>query len=248
LDRIEKPFEKKPLELLLPEQPHGVNADIDLETAVAGYPGSFHLQPISLHIPFAARRCFIGLNGAGKTTLLNTLTGTSPPLQGAVRIGSGLHFGHLMQEHESLDLSKTLLQTLQEKTSLEHEVCYFLLDVFSLDPERASDLVGSLSPGGRVRLILATFSALRVNALVLDEPTNHLDLEALAALEEAMERFQGTILLVSHDRAFIERLRLDRFYLLDQEGALQSIPDYGSYVQEMETKAVTLLQMLKHLH
>lgn len=247
LDQLEKPFEKKPLELLLPKQSHGGNADIDLESAVAGYPNSFTLQPASLHIAFGTRLCLIGLNGAGKTTLVKTVTGVSPPLQGIVRIGSGLRFGHLMQEHESLDPSKTLLQTLREKSDLEVEDCFFLLDVFGLDPERANDHVETLSPGGRVRLILATFSAQRINALVLDEPTNHLDLEALAALEEALEGFGGTVILISHDRAFIERIRLDAVYVLDERGSLRLIPDYLAYIGELETNATSLLHGLKYL-
>jgi ATPase subunit of ABC transporter with duplicated ATPase domains len=234
IEMIEKPFERKPLEILLPESGKHGNRDIVLENVVAGYPNGFHLHPFSANFLFGKRYGFIGLNGSGKSTLLRTMIGALLPLQGDVRIGSGVRFGHLDQEHDALDLDATPLDLLRKRAGLIPEKAFLLLDIFGLDPKRAHDPIRLLSPGGRVRLILALFSALEVNTLVLDEPTNHLDLEALSALEETLETFKGTVILVSHDRVFIERIRLDAMYLLNDNDGIGFVDDYRAYVQRIE--------------
>lgn len=245
IEVIEKPFERKPLEILLPENKKHGNRDILLEGVVAGYPNGFHLQPFSLNISFGKQCGFIGLNGSGKSTLLRTMIGALPPLQGDIRIGSGVRFGHLDQEHDALDLHATPLDLLRKRANLVPEKAFLLLDIFGLDPKRAHDSIRLLSPGGRVRLILALFSALEVNTLVLDEPTNHLDLEALDALEEALETFKGTVILVSHDRVFIERVRLDVMYLLSEGGETGFVEDYQAYVESIERETEARLRSLR---
>jgi ATPase subunit of ABC transporter with duplicated ATPase domains len=245
IEKIEKPFERKPLELLLPKEGKHGNRDIILEEIVAGYPDGFHMQPCSLSIPFGRRLCFIGRNGSGKSTFLQTVIGKLPPLEGEVRIGSGVCFGHLAQEHDALDRDATPLQILQSRAGLVLEKSFLLLDIFSIDPKRAHDPIRLFSPGGRVRLLFALFSALGVNVLVLDEPTNHLDLEALSALEEALETFEGTVILVSHDRTFIERVRLDATSLFAKDGTMTSVPDYRAYIDAIERDAKVLFSEIR---
>lgn len=245
IEKIEKPFERKPLELLLPKEGKRGNRDIVLEDVVAGYPDGFHMQPCSLSIPFGRRLCFIGRNGSGKSTFLQTVIGKRPALEGEVRIGSGVCFGHLAQKHDALDRDATPLQILQSRAGLTLEKSFLLLDIFGVDPKRAHDPIRLFSPGGRVRLLFALFSALGVNALVLDEPTNHLDLEALSALEEALETFEGTVILVSHDRTFIEHVRLDAIFLFAKDGTITSISDYRGYVDAIERDAGTLFSEMR---
>lgn len=245
IEKIEKPFERKPLELLLPKEGKRGNRDIVLEEIVAGYPGGFRMQPCSLSIPFGRRLCFIGRNGSGKSTFLQTMIGKLPPRGGEARIGSGVRFGHLTQEHDALDREATPLQILQSRAGLTLEKSFLLLDIFGIDPKRAHDPIRLFSPGGRVRLLFALFSALGVNALVLDEPTNHLDLEALSALEEALETFEGTVILVSHDRAFIERVRLDAIFLFTEDGGMQRIQDYREYVDALDRDATALFSQIR---
>lgn len=241
IEKIEKPFDRKPLDFLLPKRGKHGNRDIVLEDAVAGYPNGFRMRPCSLNLSFGKRYGLIGSNGNGKSTLLQTVVGKLPALQGNVRIGAGVRFGHLTQEHDALDRDSTPLRILQSRANIDPERAFFLMDVFGIDPERGRDPVSSLNPGMRVRLILALFSALEANTLILDEPTNHLDLEALAALEEALEHFEGTIMLVSHDRAFIERMRLDAIYLLEDGGSIKLIEEYQAYVENIERASKKLI-------
>ena len=185
----------------------------------------------------------MGLNGAGKSTLLKTIAGRLPILSGKIEIGSGVKIGNMMQEHETLPRDKTLLEFLMERALISKQDSYSKLAKFGFVEAQVKSSISTLSPGGRARLLLAFFSAQSVNVLVLDEPTNHLDLEALEALEETLERYQGTILLVSHDRYFFEKTSLDYVYVLS-DGILTKIPDYQTYVKSAELRAQKLLKLL----
>jgi len=148
-----------------------------------------------------------------------------------------------MQEHETLPREYTPLEFLKEKARLSQQDSYTKLAKFGFDERQANLQISALSPGGRARLLLALFSAQSVNMLVLDEPTNHLDIEALEALEETIRSYKGTILLVSHDRYFIEKTSLDDIYVLS-DGSIAKIPDYQTYVKSAEEKALKLLKLL----
>ena len=154
----------------------------------------------------------IGANGAGKTTLLSMLTGTLMPDTGEVRIGTNLEIVSLDQTRASLDPDKTLADTLtggggdqvSVNGQLKHVIGY--MKDFLFRPEQARTAVGVLSGGERGRLMLAVALAKPSNLMILDEPTNDLDLETLDLLQEMLGEYKGTVLLVSHDRDFLDRV------------------------------------------
>jgi ATP-binding cassette subfamily F protein uup len=154
---------------------------------------------------------FIGPNGAGKTTLLKLILGTLKPDEGTVRVGTNLQVAYFDQMRAQLDLEKTLADTISpgsdwvEISGAKKHVMSYLGD-FLFAPERARSPVKSLSGGERNRLLLARLFARPANVLVLDEPTNDLDIPTLELLEDLLADFDGTVLLVSHDRAFLDNV------------------------------------------
>jgi ATP-binding cassette, subfamily F, member 3 len=243
MEKVEKPFERKLLEIPLNAKISSGTLDINLVDVMIGYPKGFNIGPLSLNLKYGNRVGIMGLNGTGKSTLLKSITGQLNPLGGKIEIGSGVKIGNMMQEHETLPRSSTLLEFLTEHGRIALQDSYAKLAKFGFDERKMKQTIDTLSPGGRARILLALFSAQSVNVLILDEPTNHLDLEALEALEEMLQTYQGTILLVSHDRYFLEKAKLDFTYVLS-ERILTRIPDYKTYVTKAEDRAKKLLKSL----
>ena len=170
------------------------------------------VRDLNLRLRRGDRLGIVGANGAGKTTLLRLLTGELPPDQGEIRLGTNLVRATLDQARASLDASRTLADTLTggasdtvEVRGQKRHVIGYMKD-FLFRPEQARTPVGVLSGGERARLLLAVALARPANLLVLDEPTNDLDLETLDLLQEMLADYAGTVLLVSHDRDFLDRL------------------------------------------
>ncbi|MET0833919.1 MAG: ABC-F family ATP-binding cassette domain-containing protein, partial [Actinomycetota bacterium] len=170
--------------------------------------GGFRLGPVDLELHWRDRLALTGPNGAGKSTLLGLLTGELHPEEGTVRLGSGVVVGHLGQERTPGP--GTLLDAVRERTELSVEQARSLLAKFDLGAEHLRRPEAALSPGERSRAGLAVLVARGTNLLLLDEPTNHLDLDAIEELEQALQGYDGTLVVVSHDRRLLAGLRLDR--------------------------------------
>ena len=185
---------------------------IEAERIAKSYDGQPIVRDLSLRIRRGDRIGIIGPNGAGKTTLLELLTGEMPPDAGTVRLGAGLALAQLAQGRDSLAATTSVADTLtlgrgdnvMVGGQARHVIGY--LKEFLFAPEQARTPVGALSGGERGRLMLARVLAAPSNLLVLDEPTNDLDLETLDVLEEMLADYRGTVLLVSHDRDFLDRV------------------------------------------
>ncbi|GAN53413.1 ABC-F family ATP-binding cassette domain-containing protein [Tanticharoenia sakaeratensis] len=170
------------------------------------------IDDLSLRVLRGDRLAIVGPNGAGKTTLLRLLTGVDAPDQGRIEIGASLSTVSLDQRRAELDLSKTLADTLtggagdmvQVGDQKRHVIGY--MKDFLFRPEQARTPVAHLSGGERGRLALACALAKPSNLMVLDEPTNDLDIETLDLLQEMLDEYPGTVLLVSHDRDFLDRV------------------------------------------
>ncbi|MEO7370407.1 MAG: ABC-F family ATP-binding cassette domain-containing protein [Ilumatobacteraceae bacterium] len=214
LDVVEQPREPWDLRMTIAVGPRSGALVASLDDAVVSL-GSFSLGPVTLAVEYGERVVIVGPNGSGKTTLLGALLGDVPLTSGRQRIGPSVQLGRLEQARTQLATaseggSRTTLAAFQAATGLLISEARTLLAKFGIGAEHVSRSVESLSPGERTRLVLALFMAVGCNCLVLDEPTNHLDLPAIEQIEEALETFPGTVLLVSHDRVLLQHIRRSR--------------------------------------
>ena len=209
LDVVEKPWEGWQLDLSIATAPRSGAVTARLDEAVVAR-GSFRLGPVSVEIGWAERVALLGPNGSGKTTLLRTLLGQLPLESGRQYLGPGVVVGELDQGRERFLGQRSLLDSFTAASDLLPREARTLLAKFGLGADHVTRTAGSLSPGERTRAALALLMARGVNCLVLDEPTNHLDLPAIEQLEQALAGYDGTLLLVTHDRQFLEAVDLDR--------------------------------------
>ena len=201
---------------------------IEATGVTQAYDGRTLLDDVSATIMRGDRVGIIGPNGAGKSTLLKILLGELAPQQGEVKLGTGLQIAYFDQHRSQLDESRTALENVAEGSdfveingSRKHVIGY--LQDFLFSPERARAPITRLSGGERNRLLLAKLFAQPSNLLVMDEPTNDLDVETLELLEELLLDYKGTLLLVSHDRDFLDNV-VTSTLVLEGEGRL------GDYV------------------
>ncbi len=209
LDAVEKPWEGWDLRYQLAGAPRSGDVVMRLRGAVLER-GSFRLGPVDLEIGWGERVGIVGPNGSGKTTLLLALLGRLPPTAGERWIGPGVVVGEMDQAREAFAGSGSLLDGFVQATGLLVPDARSLLAKFGLGADHVVRPSSTLSPGERTRAVLARFAAQGVNCLVLDEPTNHLDLPAIEQLEQALEGYEGTLLVVTHDRRLLETVRLTR--------------------------------------
>jgi ATPase subunit of ABC transporter with duplicated ATPase domains len=209
LDAVDKPYEPWELRLGLAPTARSGDVVVRLEGACIER-GSFALGPIELEVRWGERVAVVGPNGSGKTTLLDALLGRAELAAGSRWAGPGVVLGELDQRRELFSDEEPLLQRFSAFSGLEPEKARTLLAKFDLGADDVLRAAGSLSPGERTRAVLALLSARGVNCLVLDEPTNHLDVEAIEELERALAGYGGTVLLVTHDRLFLERFGATR--------------------------------------
>jgi ATP-binding cassette subfamily F protein uup len=183
----------------------------ELSRVTKAFGGRTLVRDLTLRIMRGDRLGLIGANGAGKSTLLKLILGTLTPDSGAVRLGTKLRIAYFDQLREQLDGERTLAETISpgsdwvETAGGRKHVLSYLGD-FLFPPQRADTPVRALSGGERNRLLLARLFALPANLLVLDEPTNDLDIESLELLEATLQTYPGTLLLVSHDRVFLDNV------------------------------------------
>ncbi|WP_461168756.1 ABC-F family ATP-binding cassette domain-containing protein [Arthrobacter sp. Z1-15] len=209
LDEVEEPRKEWQLQFTIGSAPRSSSVVATLNSAVARR-GSFTLGPVSVQINAGERIGITGPNGAGKSTLLALLLGRLEPADGTASLGSSVAVGEIDQARGQLDpdlpLGEAFEAAVPEMNSAEVRT---LLAKFGLKADQVNSQVRALSPGERTRASLALLQARGVNLLVLDEPTNHLDLPAIEQLEEALESYDGALLLVSHDRRMLENVQLD---------------------------------------
>jgi ATP-binding cassette subfamily F protein 3 len=217
------------------EQPERMPTQlVTLEDVAAGYGENRVLSGVNLCIRSGERIGVLGVNGAGKSTLIKTLVGKLEPLHGTVRDGQGLQIGYFAQHQlEALDPDETPLDVMKRKAPLVREQqLRDHLGKFRFSGDKVDTLIGVLSGGEKARLALALIVWDKPNLIVLDEPTNHLDMATREALTVALSSFEGTLLLVSHDRHLLRSV-CDKLILV-HDGAVTEydgdLDDYAAFV------------------
>jgi ATP-binding cassette subfamily F protein uup len=206
-----------------------------------GYGGQYLIRDFSAKIMRGDKIGVIGPNGCGKTTLLRLLLGQIEPEKGSVHVGTGLEIAYYDQLREQLDLEKTVAQNVSETgdtviiNGKPKNIIGYLQD-FLFSPDRARTPVKVLSGGERNRLFLARLFAKPSNLLVMDEPTNDLDVETLELLEELLVEYKGTVLLVSHDRAFLNNV-VTSTIAMEGDGVVKEYPGgYDDWLSQRPAK------------
>ncbi|MCW2666964.1 MAG: putative transporter ATP-binding protein [Frankiales bacterium] len=215
LEEVDEPRKEWQLQLRIAAAPRSGDVVATLSQAVVHHGSDFVLGPVDLQIAYGDRLAVVGPNGAGKSTLLALLLGRLPPTSGRASLGSGVLVGEIDQARGRFRGDRTVVEVLEEVTGWPASECRTLLAKFGLKADHTDRPAGSLSPGERTRAALALLQAAGVNLLVLDEPTNHLDLPAIEQLEQALDAYDGTLLLVSHDRRLLEAVHVTRTLRLD---------------------------------
>ncbi|SMH49428.1 ATPase components of ABC transporters with duplicated ATPase domains [Rathayibacter oskolensis] len=210
LEEVDEPRKEWQLAFTIGTAPRSSSVVSTLNAATARR-GSFTLGPVSLQVDAGDRIGITGPNGAGKSTLLSLLLGRAAPEEGGASLGASVAIGEIDQARAMLASDVPLADAFEalvpEWPTAEVRT---LLAKFGLKADHVSRPVGELSPGERTRAALALLQARGTNLLVLDEPTNHLDLPAIEQLEQALEAYEGTLLLVTHDRRMLETVHLTR--------------------------------------
>ncbi|MEO6998095.1 MAG: ABC-F family ATP-binding cassette domain-containing protein [Terracoccus sp.] len=216
LEEVDEPRKEWVLQFSIGSAPRSSSVVATLREARVRL-GDFTLGPVSLQVEAGDRIGITGPNGAGKTTLLRMLLGRLVPDSGSASLGASVAVGEIDQARtglrESLSLGDAFAEAVPAVGPAERRT---LLAKFGLRADQVTSPVRRLSPGERTRASMALLQARGVNLLVLDEPTNHLDLPAIEQLEQALETYDGALLLVSHDRRLLENVGVDRRWHVEQ--------------------------------
>lgn len=214
LDEVAEPRKQWQLQMSIAAAPRSGDVVAVLSGAVVTR-GDFRLGPVDLQIAYGDRVALVGPNGSGKTTLLQALLGRLPLASGRHSLGHGVRVGEVDQGRSVFTGAPTVVEVLEAVTEWPAADVRTLLAKYGLKADHVHRPAASLSPGERTRASLALLQAVGVNCLVLDEPTNHLDLPAIEQLEQALESYAGTLLLVTHDRRLLKAVRVDRTVSVD---------------------------------
>jgi ATP-binding cassette subfamily F protein 3 len=220
---VEKPSRSWEMKLAFDKGPRGGDDVLELRNLGAAFGEHVLFEKVDLSLRRGERVALVGPNGSGKTTLLRIISGSIGPTTGEVRLGTGVRLGYYAQEQEDLDPRSTPYAEIRRLASLDETEVRGFLHYFLFTEDEVFVPIGQLSYGERARLALARFVAQGCNLLLLDEPINHLDIPSRAAFEEAMSAFEGTILVVVHDRYFIERFATGIWNL--RQGAVRAYSD-----------------------
>jgi ATP-binding cassette subfamily F protein 3 len=217
LERLERPQEYEPLHLHLGDVSRSGDLVLGLYDLLVGYtPEEPLLHAEKFELRRGQRVALLGPNGSGKTTLIRTILREVAPLEGTVELGVGVQLGYFAQGHANLDPERSVLETIVEAGQPIISQARNLLAQYRFTGDDVFKRVGDLSGGEQARVALAVLALQGANFLVLDEPTNHLDIPSQEVLQEVLNHFEGTMLMVTHDRYLIRQLGT-RVWAIEQD-------------------------------
>jgi len=231
MDKVEKPvLERKRMELKLNGW-RGSNKVLELADVSKSFGAKSVFANINETIWHGERVGLIGANGAGKSVLMRMILDTDQPDSGEVKIGPSISIGHYAQEHETLDFNQTALDAVRYAGEMSESRATAFLLRYLFTYKQVSQKIGELSGGERSRLQLALVVLSGANFLLFDEPTNNLDIASAEVLEQALEDFEGTVLVISHDRYFLDRT-VERLLAIEENRLVEYQGGYSDYLEK----------------
>jgi ATP-binding cassette, subfamily F, member 3 len=233
--RVDKPARSWQMKLEFGAMPRGGQIVVALEDVGFAFGRDdpvdrlYLFRHVNLTLQHGERIALVGPNGSGKTTLLRVIAGELAPTEGNARIGANVRIGYMPQEQETLDANATPLSLIRALAPLDETAARHLLHFFLFESDEVFTRVGALSYGERARLLLARLVVFGANCLLLDEPINHLDIPSRARFQAALDAFPGTILIATHDRAFIDQFATGIWSPV--EGTIKRFVDRGELGQ-----------------
>lgn len=213
----------------------GSNQVLELVNVSKSFPPRIILNRINFLIRHGERVGLIGANGTGKSVLLRLILGQEQPDSGEIKLGPSVSVGYYAQEHETLDPNQTVIDAIRLSGNMSEARAVALLIRYLFSYQQATQKIGNLSGGERSRLQLALLVLSGANFLLLDEPTNNLDIASAEVLEDRLTDFVGSVLVISHDRYFLDRT-VDRILELDESHLTEYIGGYSDYFQKVTEK------------
>lgn len=237
LEKVEAPTQDQTLhKWKLPDVPSSGEEVLKAAELSKSYEGKALFNQVELHIRRGEKVALIGPNGCGKTTLLRVIQGLESYDTGGVQLGARVRLGSFSQENEDLDLNHSILEEILFSFSLTIEQARNYLGSILFTGDQVQQKVGSLSGGERGRVALLKVLLQNANFLLLDEPTNHLDIQGRQAVEELLDSYPGTVLLVSHDRYFIDQI-CSRLVVFEDQNLVSYFGNYTYYRKRKELEA-----------
>jgi ATP-binding cassette subfamily F protein 3 len=249
IDRIDKPvLERKRMGLELSGW-RGSNKVLEIKNLDKIFPTesgdeNIVLAGVEMLLWHGERAGLVGPNGAGKSVLFRLLLGQDEPSGGEIAIGPSVRVGYYAQQHETLDYDRTLIETIRHAAPMTESSAVSFLGKFLFTYEQARSAVRTLSGGERSRLQMALLMLSNANFLLLDEPTNNLDIASVEVLEDVLSDFEGTVLVISHDRYFLDRV-VGRIAELEDGRLTDYIGGYSDYQDAKREKARRKVQTRK---
>ena len=237
MEKLEKPVSEQKVRFSFEARRRSGDDVLIAKELSKGFDGRTLFEHFNLHLRAGDRVAVIGANGVGKTTLLKLITGQLPPDSGTVVYGSNVDVGYYDQQQSGLHPEKDVLNELWDDfPRLEIDRVRGVLALFLLTGDDVFQPISTLSGGEKGRVALAKLMLRKDNLLLLDEPTNHLDMDSREVLEDALEDFDGTLLTVSHDRYFINRVA-NRVVEMRPDGVTEYLGNYDDYVEKKRLEA-----------